>query len=150
MQKILAIGLINMLLLSGCSFDNRSGQFSLDLNNADNQRDNTITGTYQTKPVQGGQRYEEMRIESLGQDVYQVLINTPDVVDGCQFNAQAKINNGQLFIPLSEQNPRLRSTMKITFNRGKATVDSTRPEHFNDLKTFCGSGSLVGKYHKIP
>lgn len=150
MKKLTKIGLLGTLLLTACTFDNSSGQFSFDLNNPDSQRGvNTFAGVYQTKPMGNGQRYEEMQIKPLGNERYQIMITTPNVANGCQFSSTATMTNGKLLIPLSEQNARLRSTMKIAIVGDKAVVDTTHPENFNDLKAFCGSGSLVGGYYKV-
>ncbi|MBS9781236.1 MAG: hypothetical protein KGV56_01955 [Gammaproteobacteria bacterium] len=147
MKKILPIGLA--LTLSACTFNNSSGQFALDLNQFDKQQapSASITGTYRTKAV-SSDRFEQMQIKAIGKGFYQVTINSPKTPNGCTFSGKAPISNGQLRLPLSAVNPKLNSVMSITFTGNKAVVDTTQPEHFNDLKTFCGSGSLVGGYYK--
>ncbi len=147
MKKILPIGLA--LTLSACTFNNDSGQFNLDLNQFDNQpvKTSSITGIYRTKQI-NSDRFEEMKIQAIDKGFYQITINTLNSPNGCSFSGKAPITNGQLRLPLSTVNPKLNSVMTITVSSDKAVVDTTRPEHFNDLKTFCRSGSLVGGYYK--
>lgn len=157
MKKTIVASLLGALLLSACSFDNNSGQFAFDLNEVGAQRGGStapsqgLAGVYRTEPAKGSSRYEEMRIQRLGERRYQVTISTPGARNGCRFNAVAETSYSQIRIPLSLQNPRLSSVMTITFTGDKASVDTSHPKHFNDLATFCGDGgSLVGGYYKAP
>ncbi len=149
MKKILPIGLL--LALSACTFNNNNGQFNLDLNQFDHQpvQTGSVIGIYRTKQI-NGDRFEEMKIQAIGKAFYQITINTPNNPKGCSFSGKAPITHGQLRLPLSTVNPKLNSVMKITVIGNKAVVDTTRPEHFNDLKSFCFSGSLVGSYYRMP
>lgn len=151
-MKIKVYTLLGSLFLTACSFDNRSGQFAFDLNTANTAQRGVanadIAGVYQTVPMPGGQRYEMMQITALGKQRYRIHIHTPHVAQGCQFNAEATLNNNQLLIPLSGKNQQAHATMLIKFGSEQAIVDSTHPQTYNSLKCADG-GSLVGRYLKV-
>ncbi|MBS9778313.1 MAG: hypothetical protein KGV50_06065 [Gammaproteobacteria bacterium] len=157
-KKSVIISLAGLALLSACTFDNDSGQFAIDLNDPDNAQSAQqpepaidITGVYQSMPTKVNARFEKMRITRLDEQRYEVSITTPGADGGCQFKAAGNNKFGYMLIPLNSLNADLHSTMAIQFTANKATVDTTKPAHFNDLARFCGLGrSLVGGYHKVP
>ena len=81
---------------------------------------------------------------------YTVVLAADGMEEGCTFNANGKIVNDQIEVPLQTANPDLKSTMVIRSTGAEGmNVFTSRAADKNDLGLFCSDGkTLAGDYVK--
>lgn len=86
-----------------------------------------------------------MTIMGNSQDGVNVSFTTEGVKEGCTINAQGKVVNDQIEIPLQSVNPKLQSTLVIRSTGPQImNVFTSRAKDKNDLGLLCTNGQVVG------
>lgn len=93
---------------------------------------------------------ETLTIMGNAQNGVTVSFAADGMEEGCSFNAEGKIVNDQIEVPLQTANPDLKSTMVIRSTGPEAmNVYTSKANDKDDLGLFCSSGkTLAGDYVK--
>ena len=91
-----------------------------------------------------------LTIAGTAQDVVTVDISADGIEEGCTFNAQGKVVNDQIEIPLQSVNPGADGTLVIRSDvPDVVSVSASRAGDNEDLALFCSGGkTLAGDYVK--